>query len=74
MQFTKEQIEAALDSGKLFVKMTHGKKSQRCRRNGKTKVMPRKNTWRIPFKHGLKACGSIIPDEADDRFFEIKDE
>lgn len=56
------EIDATLDAGKLFVKMTDGS-YQRARRNGKSKTWKTQpNRIYIPFKHGFKACGQITND------------
>ena len=56
---TRQQIEAALDAGKLFARMNNGRYWQ-CRRNGRTQLWKtRPNEFRIPFKVGLKECGQL---------------
>jgi hypothetical protein len=73
MDYTREQLESALDSGKLFVKMNRGN-SQRARRNGKTVTWKtRPGDYRIPFKHGFKGYGQITPQVASDSCFEIQE-
>ncbi len=73
MQYSKEQIETALDARKLFAHMNRGN-SQLCRRNGKTKTWVTKpGEYRIPFKHGFKGTGQITPATAYDEYFLIKE-
>jgi hypothetical protein len=59
MAFTREELETALDAGKLYVKMNNGK-YWRCRRNGKTQLWKtRPNEFRIPVKFGFRYCDAI---------------
>lgn len=53
------EIEAALDTGRLFIVMANGARWQ-ARRNGKTKLwVTRPEEFSIPFKVGLRTCGRI---------------
>ena len=59
IKITRKNIDELLDSGNLYVAMKNGR-WWRMRRNGKTKTWVRDNNRiRIPFKVGLKICGSI---------------
>ena len=56
---TLNQIELALDSGKLSVRMRNGN-FWRIRRNGATKLWKtRPGEFKIPVKAGLKVCDYI---------------
>ena len=62
MTHTRQELEAALDQGRLFWDRGPGKNNWRLRRNGATK------TWKsdpsrfyIPVKAGLETCGAIEP-------------
>lgn len=56
---TQQQIEAALDHGRLFVLMQNGRYWQ-ARRNGRTQTWKtRPSEFRIPLKAGLRATGEI---------------
>lgn len=56
---TQQEKETALDGGKVFARMTHGRNWQ-CRRNGKTQVWKtRPGHFRIPIKFGFKGTGEI---------------
>jgi hypothetical protein len=60
--FTKETIEAALDSGQLETEVTNGTNTRwwRLRRNGATRTWrTRPSDFRIPTKAGLRAYGEI---------------
>lgn len=58
-QRTREQIEAALDSGNLQTLMTHGKWWV-LRRNGQTKTWKtRPHDFHIPVKYGLRGYGTV---------------
>jgi len=55
----REELEAALKDGSLFVTMTNGRE-YRARRNGETKLWKRDaDRFSIPFKVGLKVCGRL---------------
>jgi hypothetical protein len=73
-KFTKEEVESALDSHKLYVKLQNGRAWQ-ARRNGKTinkaKNMPI-GSWRIPVKYGFKNFGQLTPENASEDFIEIR--
>jgi hypothetical protein len=70
---TREQIEAALDAGQLYAKMTKGG-AWRCRRNGATKLWKtRPNDFRIPFKCGLKEYGQITHLTNIETYFEVRE-
>lgn len=65
---TREQVEQALDSGRLEIHMKTDR-WWKCRRNGKTKLwktMP--DRFRIPIKYGFRFYGAI--DEEDLMFWE----
>lgn len=50
------EIEEALDSGRLMIRMASGR-NWRARRNGKTKTWKtRPGEFRIPVKIGLRSC------------------
>lgn len=71
----RSRIEAALDAGKLFVRMRNGNFWQ-ARRNGKTQLWKtRPDDFRIPAKAGLRTTFQIT--EADlstfGIHFEIRD-
>ena len=67
---TLSEVEAALDSGKLFARMANGSHWQ-CRRNGATKTWKtRPGEFRIPVKAGLRICGYVQHDNQDD--FEVR--
>lgn len=56
---TREQIEAALDSGSLQTLMNHGKWWS-LRRNGKTRTWKtRPDDFHIPVKFGLRGYGIV---------------
>lgn len=64
-KFTRDQLETALDAGKLRVAMRNGK-YWKCRRNGKTQTWKtRPDEFRIPIKFGFKFCDAITHDDLD---------
>lgn len=72
-QYTRQEIEEALDDSRLYVHMNHGN-SQLCRRNGQTQIWKtRPDDYRVPFKHGFKSFGQVTPLIAFDTYFLIKD-
>lgn len=73
---TREELETALDKGKLYMRMQSGN-YWRARRNGKTQVWKSDPTrFSIPFKVGLKVCGRLdntwLTDDAK-AYYEIRD-
>lgn len=72
VEFTREEVERALDEGRLYVKATRGA-SYKCRRNGRTQTWKtRPDDYRIPFKFGFKDHGALSPAVAYDTYFEIR--
>ena len=63
------EIDAALDAGKIWVRMRNGK-LWRVRRNGMTKTFPRKGGFRIPVKAGMRVYDAITESDV----IEIKDQ
>lgn len=60
--WTKETIEAALDSGNMEAEVRNGR-WWKIRRNGQTKLWKtRPNDFKIPIKAGLRACAYITHD------------
>lgn len=58
---TRQQLETALDGGKLFVEMSNGR-FWRARRNGRTQTWKRDpGKFRIPIKMGLRNYGELTP-------------
>ena len=56
---TRQEVETALDAGKLYAEWVVGKWWQ-VRRNGQTQTWKRDpGRFRIPFKVGFKGCGAI---------------
>lgn len=56
---TLKEIEAALDSGRLFTKMANGR-TWKARRNGATKTWKtRPGEFRIPVKAGFRTSGYV---------------
>lgn len=61
LRATRQELEEALDNGKLFAKMNNGN-YWRVRRNGRTQTWKtRPDDYRIPCKAGLRSCGNITP-------------
>ena len=59
MIYTRQQLETALDAGRLSVRMETGN-PWRARRNGKTQTWKtRPAAFRIPIKYGFKSYGNI---------------
>lgn len=59
---TRNEVETALDSGKLKVRMNNGN-LWTVRRNGRTQTWKtRPNDFRIPIKYGFRGTGAITPD------------
>lgn len=57
---SRQQVEQALDEGKLFVRMRNGN-NWRVRRNGQTqRWVTRPDDFRIPCKAGLKLTFQIM--------------
>ena len=66
------EIEAALDSGRIFAKMSNGN-LWRVRRNGKTKRWKtRPEEFRIPIKAGLKSCAYLNEETRWGEYFLIE--
>lgn len=62
---TLEEIEKALDSGRLMVRKP-GNSWGRIRRNGKTqKWKTRPDDYRIPWKHGMYQYGAVTPRDVE---------
>ncbi len=61
MSYTQAEIEAALDSGQLFVRMHRPADGcWQCRRNGRTKTWKREpGRFRIPIKFGFRGTGAV---------------
>jgi hypothetical protein len=71
--FTRAQLEEALDSGRLWCLMRDGR-WWKCRRNGRTQLWKtRPDEFRIPFKAGLKVYGGLTEAVTRD-YFRISDE
>lgn len=72
---TREALETALDSGRLFVHMRNGAWWQ-ARRNGRTQLWKRDpDRFRIPLKAGLRAYGEATAEAlADADLYRIKPE
>jgi hypothetical protein len=71
---TRQDIEAALDQNRLFLKMRNGN-SWRCRRNGKTRTWKtRPGHFYIPIKAGFKLYAAVEHTDLPtfDQAFEIK--
>jgi hypothetical protein len=69
---TLQEIEQALDAGRIFARMTN-KAEWRVRRNGATKLWrTRPGDFRIPVKAGFHVCGYITPENFDHVFI-VKD-
>jgi hypothetical protein len=69
---TRQEIETALDAGRLYAKRTSGN-AWRCRRNGRTQTWKtRPDDYRIPFKCGLRECGQLTPAVASPDYFTIR--
>lgn len=65
---TLDQIEQALDQGRISALMSHGK-WWRVRRNGVTKLWARSpGRFRIPIKAGLRTYGEITESTNWDHF------
>lgn len=63
---TRQELEAALDAGRLSHSMGNGK-FWKIRRNGKTQTWKtRPNEFRIPIKAGLRATGNLTQDSIRD--------
>lgn len=70
---TREQVETALDHGRLFCRMTTGR-LWCCRRNGRTKTWKtRPDDFRIPIKIGFRTYGAITPQSLASDELVIKD-
>lgn len=70
---TRQEIETALDAGKLWANMGNGRWWV-CRRNGKTQTWKtRPDDYRIPVKAGFRSTGQITPDNARPDVFHIGD-
>lgn len=71
---TREEVEAALDSGNLQTRMNNGK-WWKVRRNGKTQTW-KKSPWRfrIPTKAGLHAYSEITETNKDSCHLRIVDD
>lgn len=66
---TRAAFEKALDSGELYVAINNGR-WWKARRNGKTITWKRDlDRFRIPFKYGLKNCGSVSETDLRDGIF-----
>jgi hypothetical protein len=64
----RNQIENALDSHQLFVRMRNGNFWQ-CRRNGATKLWKtRPGEFRIPIKFGFKGYGEVTHNDDVETF------
>ncbi len=64
--FTKQQLETALDAGKLRCRMPNGNLWS-CRRNGATQLWKtRPSEFRIPIKIGYRTYGEITQYCLDD--------
>lgn len=61
MSHTRQEIETALDAGKLRVRMSNGN-LWTCRRNGATKTWKTQpDDFSIPIKYGFNSYGRIEP-------------
>jgi hypothetical protein len=73
---TLEEIEAALDSGRLWIKAQRDVRGKvmnaiRCRRNGKTRRWrTRHKEFLIPIKYGFRGYGRI--DHSNTELFEVR--
>lgn len=73
-QYTLQEIEEAIDTGRLYVHLNRGG-SVLCRRNGKT-VTKKKDPdeYRIPFKYGFGNTGQITRHVAFDTYYLIHED
>ncbi len=70
---TRNEIETALDAGRLYARMGNGA-AWKARRNGATQTWKtRPDDYRIPIKAGFRSHGQITPLNADEHHFEIRD-
>jgi hypothetical protein len=70
---TLDEIEAALDSGRLWIKATRlpARNAIRCRRNGKTRRWrTRHKEFLIPIKYGFRGYGRV--DHSNTELFEVR--
>jgi hypothetical protein len=65
-------IEKLLDAGKLEAQVVNGNWWQ-LRRNGQTKIQPRKGTFYIPIKCGLRTTGRIDSLDLKAQYIRIKE-
>lgn len=71
---TREELEAALDSGTLWAQMRMGN-WWRLRRNGKTKLWKtHPNAFSVPAKAGLKSCCRLEPADLNNPCIRISEE
>ena len=62
MAMSRQEVETALDSGRLWARITNGRYWQ-CRRNGATKTWKtRPAEFRIPIKAGFRSTGYVEHD------------
>jgi hypothetical protein len=68
---TRDEIESALDSGRLWLRATRANNAIRCRRNGRTQTWKtRHKEFSIPIKFGFRGTGRV--DHSNTELFEVR--
>lgn len=68
---TRDEIETALDSGRLWLKATRSNNRIRVRRNGRTQTWrTRHKEFSIPIKFGFRGYGRV--DHSNTELFEVR--